>query len=114
MLTNSHITTILPVVQMDRARRFYEEKLGLLPEGAPLYLYGPYRRSGRHTAPSNESFDESLRSRNPEWGVRDLEQVTSSGEARGLRPVDVVGMPANNLSVVFRKLASQRAAMLAP
>ena len=47
----------------------------ILPAGGVLYLYGPYRREGRHTAPSNEAFDRDLRSRNPEWGVRDAEAV---------------------------------------
>lgn len=67
-----------------------------------LYLYGPYRRGGKHTAPSNEAFDESLRSRNPEWGVRDLDVVCAEARARGFRLEDVVEMPANNLSVVLR------------
>ncbi|HEY8610881.1 MAG TPA: DUF938 domain-containing protein, partial [Roseomonas sp.] len=49
-----------------------------LASGAPLLLYGPYRRSGRHTAPSNAAFDEDLRGRNPAWGVRDLEVVAAA------------------------------------
>lgn len=80
-----------------------EGAAALLPEGGILYLYGPYRREGRHTAPSNEEFDASLRSRNPEWGVRDLEAVTELAAERGLTLVEVVPMPANNLSVVVRR-----------
>jgi hypothetical protein len=72
------------------------------PQGV-LYLYGPYKRDGRHTAPSNEAFDESLRARNPAWGVRDLGDVTRAANAAGLELVEVVPMPANNLSVVFRR-----------
>ena len=54
----------------------------LLPAGGLLYLYGPYRRSGHHTAPSNAAFDRDLRERNPAWGVRDLEEVASlAGES---------------------------------
>lgn len=75
----------------------------LLGEGAALYLYGAYRRESVETAPSNESFDEGLRGRNPEWGVRRLEDVVAEGEKNGLRLEAVTGMPANNLSVVFRK-----------
>lgn len=75
----------------------------LLGSGAPLYLYGAYREDGVATAPSNEAFDESLRARDPEWGVRRLEDVVAEATANGLRLDSVVPMPANNLSVVFRK-----------
>lgn len=76
----------------------------LLSAGAPLILYGPYRRDGRHTADTNAAFDESLRERNPAWGVRDLEgDVVPEAEAAGLSLAAVVPMPANNLIVVFRR-----------
>lgn len=75
----------------------------LLVEGAPLYLYGPFRRGGSETAPSNEAFDESLRARDPEWGLRDVEEVVAEAEARGLTLDRIVEMPANNLSLVLRK-----------
>ena len=75
----------------------------LLAAGAPLYLYGPYRQAGVATAPSNEAFDESLRSRDPQWGLRDLEEVVAVGEAAGFRQDRIVPMPANNLSVVLRR-----------
>ena len=74
----------------------------LLEPGAPLYLYGPYRVGGAHTAPSNASFDASLRSRDPSWGVRDLEAVIEEA-AHSFDHVETVSMPANNLSVVFRR-----------
>jgi len=75
----------------------------LLGEGAPLYLYGAYRQAGVATAPSNEAFDESLRARDPEWGLRDLEDVVAAAEKDGFRVDKVVAMPANNLSVVLRR-----------
>jgi hypothetical protein len=75
----------------------------LLPPGGPLVLYGPYRRAGVATAASNEAFDESLKSRNPEWGLRALEDVTREAEANGLELERVVDMPANNVTVVYRK-----------
>ncbi len=78
----------------------------LLGEGAPLYLYGPYRQDGVETAPSNEAFDESLRERDPEWGLRELEAVEEEAGKQGLRLDRVVEMPANNLSVIFRKDAA--------
>lgn len=77
---------------------------GLLGAGAPLYLYGPYRRADVMTAPSNEAFDESLKSRNPEWGLRDLETVAALARDSGFSGPVVTEMPANNLSVVFRRV----------
>ena len=77
----------------------------LLPPGGVLYLYGPYMRDGRHTAPSNETFDASLRARNPEWGVRDLAAVADCAGISGLTLERAVDMPANNLSVIFRREA---------
>jgi hypothetical protein len=75
----------------------------LLESGAPLYLYGAYRQAGVETAPSNEAFDESLKARDPEWGLRDLEEVVAEAEKNGLSLESVTEMPANNLSVIFRK-----------
>lgn len=75
----------------------------LLPAEGILYLYGPYRREGQHTAPSNAEFDAHLKAQNPEWGLRDLEMVVAAAQAEGLALVDVVPMPANNLSVIFRR-----------
>ena len=74
-----------------------------LPRGGLLYLYGPYKIDGRHTAPSNEDFDASLRARNPLWGVRDLTDVSDLAKLNGLALEETVPMPANNLSVIFRR-----------
>lgn len=76
----------------------------LLPAGAPLFLYGPYKRGGRHTADSNAAFDADLRARNPQWGVRDLEQVADLAATHGFSAPDVLEMPANNLTLAFRRL----------
>lgn len=75
----------------------------LLPEGAPLILYGPYIRDDMPTAPSNLAFDADLRARNSEWGLRRLEDVTAEAAHRGLSRTRLVEMPANNLMLVFRK-----------
>jgi hypothetical protein len=75
----------------------------ILNPGAPLYLYGPFRRMGAHTAPSNASFDADLRAQNPAWGVRNVEAVIEEAGRNGLALNEVVEMPANNLSVVFRR-----------
>jgi len=78
----------------------------LLEPGAPLYLYGAFRRGGAHTAPSNAAFDRALRAYDPAWGVRDLEAVAACAAGHGLELVDVVPMPANNLSVLLRRASS--------
>ena len=75
----------------------------LLPAGGALFLYGPYRRQGQPFAPSNEAFDASLRARNPAWGIRLLEDVAGAASQSGLSLESVVEMPANNLSVIFRR-----------
>jgi len=78
----------------------------VLPAGCLLFLYGPFKREGRHTAPSNEAFDRDfLRARNPAWGVRDLEAVAALAQEAGFAPPVVEPMPANNLSVLFRRWA---------
>lgn len=75
----------------------------LLGPGAPLYLYGPFRRPGRPLEPGNAAFDESLRARDPRWGLRDLDAVAALGAAHGFGAPAIVAMPADNLSVIFRK-----------
>ncbi|MBY0400101.1 DUF938 domain-containing protein [Myxococcota bacterium] len=74
----------------------------LQPSGL-LFLYGPFRRGGRHTAPSNEAFDADLRRRNSEWGVRDQERVVELAAAAGLGLIERNDMPANTALLVFRK-----------
>jgi len=76
----------------------------ILTAGAPLVLYGPFKRHGQHTAPSNEAFDQSLKSRNPSWGIRCLDsEVAPLAQRQGLSIAEIVQMPANNLSVIFRR-----------
>jgi hypothetical protein len=76
----------------------------ILPPGSPLYLYGPYKREGFAMAPSNEAFDQNLRDRNPTWGLRDLDAVATIARSVGFSVPTVTEMPANNLSVVFRRI----------
>jgi hypothetical protein len=66
-----------------------------------LFLYGPFKRDGRHTAVSNAVFDSSLRDRDAEWGVRDVDDLKKLGEGAGLALKEIVEMPANNLILVF-------------
>ena len=75
----------------------------VIAPGGILFLYGPYRRQGRHTSPSNKAFDERLKATNPGWGVRNLEDVVHLASAVGLELEQTHDMPANNLALVFRK-----------
>ena len=74
-----------------------------LRKGGMLFLYGPFKRGGGHTAESNETFDASLRQRNPEWGVRDVEAVEELAAGAGLSLVEIAEMSANNLTLVFSR-----------
>ncbi|KQN09881.1 SAM-dependent methyltransferase [Sphingobium sp. Leaf26] len=74
-----------------------------LPAGGLLYLYGPYTREGVETAPSNIAFDASLKARDPRWGLRAVEDVIAAALAAGLVPEKLIEMPANNLSLLFRR-----------
>jgi hypothetical protein len=84
----------------------WEATLGLFRGAARccalVYLYGPYLVDGE-TAPSNRAFDASLRARDARWGVRELRDVESAASAHGFARTALVPMPANNLSVVFRR-----------
>lgn len=81
----------------------FEQGSKLLSPGGRIYLYGAYQREGGHTSASNEAFHRSLQSRNPLWGVRHLERVQELAKENGLECEHVIQMPANNLSVVFRR-----------
>jgi hypothetical protein len=75
-----------------------------VPSASPFYLYGPFKREGFATAARNQAFDRSLRDRDPNWGLRDLDVVAATAQSAGFwRPV-ITEMPANNLIVVFRRL----------
>ena len=75
----------------------------ILRPGGVLYLYGPYKEASRPLAPSNAAFDQSLRERDPEWGLRDLDDVCRLAASHGLELARRIEMPANNLSIVFRR-----------
>lgn len=74
-----------------------------LKPGGLLFLYGPFKRDGAHTAPSNEAFDASLRAQDPAWGVRDMADVMALAAKASLRPIETVPMPANNFTLIFRR-----------
>ena len=76
----------------------------LLRDDGRLFLYGPFKRDGKHTALSNAVFDTSLREQDPEWGVRDIGDVEKVAGSVGLTLREVAPMPANNLILVFERL----------
>jgi len=75
----------------------------ILDIGAPLVTYGPYRVGGEHTAQSNAVFDQSLRARNPSWGVRDIDDLEALAKRTGFSLEERVAMPANNMTLVWRR-----------
>ena len=97
---------MIHIAPWEAARGLMRNAARLLPAQGALYLYGPFMIDGLHTAPSNEAFDRQLRFQNEAWGVRDLQEVTAEARRHGLRPAGSFEMPANNLSVVFRKAES--------
>ncbi|HWE79839.1 MAG TPA: DUF938 domain-containing protein [Pseudolabrys sp.] len=74
-----------------------------LGDDGRLFVYGPFKRDGTHTAPSNAEFDASLSARNPDWGVRDTCDLAALAAANGLTLTDTVPMPANNIVLVFAR-----------
>jgi len=87
------------------ARGLLHNAGSMLGRTGMLFLYGPFKRDGLHTAPSNAAFDRDLRARDPHWGIRDLEAVAVEAASCGFLAPLVEEMPANNLSVVFRRAA---------
>jgi SAM-dependent methyltransferase len=79
----------------------------LLGSGGRLFVYGPFKRGGAHTAPSNAEFDASLRASNPAWGVRDMDDLNVLASAAALSPAEVTPMPANNLVLAFARRVRQ-------
>ena len=74
-----------------------------LTHGGLLFLYGPFREAGEHTGPGNAAFDADLRARDPSWGIRDLDEIAALAGQHGLTGPERIAMPANNLSVIFRR-----------
>jgi len=85
------------------ALALFRHAAALLLPGAPLYLYGPFVRHDVMTAQSNLAFDASLKARNPAWGLRDVADVDAAGAEQGLVRTELIEMPANNLSLVYRR-----------
>jgi len=72
-----------------------------LHPGGRLFVYGPFKQDGHHTALSNEAFDASLRARDPQWGVRDINDIRDEAHKHSLVLADIASMPANNMILIF-------------
>jgi hypothetical protein len=104
---------MIHIVPWEAAEGLFAGSSRILANAAPLILYGPFKRNGVHTAPSNQAFDNGLRARNPVWGVRCLDtEVVPLGERSGFALEEVVTMPANNLTIIFRRHSCDRSGML--
>ena len=88
------------------ARGLLRGAAALLAAGAPLILYGPFLRAGVPTAPGNLEFDAALRAQDPDWGVRALEEVAAAAAQAGFGAPEITEMPANNLTIAFRRRSS--------
>jgi SAM-dependent methyltransferase len=97
---------MIHIAPWSAAEALFQGAARLLPPSGVLVLYGPFKRDGQHTAESNQRFDERLRGDDPRWGVRDLGDVAALAAAAGFLSPEIVPMPANNLSLVFRKVAA--------
>nr|WP_298373107.1 DUF938 domain-containing protein [uncultured Halomonas sp.] len=94
---------MIHIAPWEAAQALFVEAGKILEEGGVLYLYGPFKRDGQHTAASNAAFDVDLRRRDPRWGVRDLNDIEVLAQENGLGIERIVEMPANNHSLVLRK-----------
>ena len=96
---------MIHIAPWDAAEGLFAGAARILPPSAPLILYGPFKRNGEHTAPSNAQFDATfLKQRNPLWGVRCLDtELVPLAQENGFTLDEVVQMPANNLTVIFRR-----------
>lgn len=82
----------------------FSESGKLLKKGQFLILYGPFRIGNKHTSKSNYLFDNSLKMQNELWGIRNLQEVSDEGKKNGFFQEDIIGMPANNFSIIYRKI----------
>jgi len=92
---------VIHIAPWSVARGIVGGAVRVLAPGGVLILYGPFREGGEHTGEGNASFDARLQAENPDWGVRDLDDVTGLAKAAGFGPAQVTRMPSNNLMVAF-------------
>jgi SAM-dependent methyltransferase len=94
---------MIHIAPWSAAEALFRGAAGRLPATGVLFLYGPFKRAGQHTAESNQRFDERLRGEDPRWGVRDVDDLGRLAASAGFAAPEIVAMPANNLSLIFRR-----------
>ena len=82
----------------------FRESGKILNKGQFLFLYGPFKIGNKHTSQSNYLFDDSLKLQNELWGIRDIEKVSDEGKKNGFFQENIISMPANNFSIIYRKI----------
>jgi SAM-dependent methyltransferase len=97
---------MIHIAPWSAAEALFQGAARLLPVAGALYLYGPFKRGGQHTAPSNERFDERLRGEDARWGVRDVDELAVLATSVGFELSEIIAMPANNFSLVYRRRAA--------
>ena len=96
---------MIHVAQWTCTRALFRESGKLLNKGQFLMLYGPFKIDQEYTSKSNNIFDNSLKMQNELWGIRNLQEVSDEGKRNGFFLEDIISMPANNFSTIFRKIA---------
>ena len=94
---------MIHIAPWSAAEALFRGAARLLPAAGVLYLYGPFKRGGQHTAESNQRFDERLRGEDARWGVRDVDELAVLATSVGFDAGESIVMPANNLSLVYRR-----------
>jgi hypothetical protein len=95
---------MIHVARWSIAKALFRESGKLLDKGQFLVLYGPFKIGNKHTSQSNYFFDNSLKMQNDGWGIRNLEKVSAEGENNGFYQEDIINMPANNFTIIYRKV----------
>tara|TARA_B100000886_G_scaffold185303_1_gene127119 strand:- start:635 stop:1258 length:624 start_codon:yes stop_codon:yes gene_type:complete len=96
---------MIHVAQWSSTIALFKESGKLLKKGQFLILYGPFKIGNKHTSQSNYFFDNSLKMQNDLWGIRNLEEVSDEGKKNGFFQEDSISMPANNFSIIYRKVS---------
>jgi hypothetical protein len=96
---------MIHVAQWSSTVALFRESGNLLDKGKFLILYGPFKICNKHTSESNYFFDNSLKMQNDLWGIRNLEEVCNESKKNGFSQEDIIRMPANNFSIIYRKVS---------